>query len=190
MSFGAGEVVPVLFRVEWLEPAAVLFREVVAVLLRVLSVVLADPAVVRLAVVCEVVRAGVLFAAVAPGAAFGAGLFAAFGVVLTAVFGVVLAAAFGAGLSTAFGATLAAAFGVVVSAAFGVVSAVFGAVLTAAFGAALTTGFGAALTAGVFGALSATALCHAFRLGTSAELELCPAHSGAVAATRSSANFR
>ena len=158
VPFGAGVVPPVLFRVEWLEPAALLFRELVAVLLRALPVVLADPVVVRLAaVVCEVVRPGALFAAVAA------------------------AAAFGAGLSTALGAAFSAGFGVVLAAALG-------AAFSAGFGVVFATALGAGLTAGVFGAVSATALCHAFLLGTSGELW--PPHSGAVTATRSSANFR
>ena len=64
-------------------------REVVAVLLRVLPVVLADPAVVRLA---AVVRGALAADAGGAGAAFGAVLSAAFGAVLVTAFGAVLAA--------------------------------------------------------------------------------------------------
>ena len=93
--FGAGVVVPALFRAEPAELAVVLFRALVPVVLfrALVAVVLADPAVVRLAAVvrgADAVRS------------------AAFGAVRSAAFGAVLSAAFGWGLVTALGAALTA----------------------------------------------------------------------------------
>ena len=87
-------MVPALFRAEPAELAAVLFRALVPVALfrALVAVVLADPAVVRLAAVRG---AGVV-------------LSAAFGVVRSAAFGWGRSAAFGWGLVTALGAALTA----------------------------------------------------------------------------------
>jgi hypothetical protein len=115
VPFGAGVEVPALFRAEPAELAVVLLRTLVPVALfrALVAVVLADPAVVRLA-------------AVVRGAGrTGAVLSAAFGAVLSAAFGAVLAGAFGSGLAGAFGSGLAGAFG---------------SGLVTAFGAALTPG--------------------------------------------------
>ncbi|HJY03030.1 MAG TPA: hypothetical protein VJ351_19670, partial [Streptosporangiaceae bacterium] len=91
--FGAGVVVPALFRAEPAELAVVLFRALVPVALfrALVAVVLADPAVVRLAAVRG---AGVVLSA-----AFGWGLSAAFGVVRSAAFGSGRSAAFCSGRS-------------------------------------------------------------------------------------------
>jgi hypothetical protein len=96
VPFGAGVVVPALFRAEPVELAGVLFRALppVVVLFRELvAVVLADPAVVRLAAVVR----GALAADVGRA-----------GAVLVGRAGVVLSAAFGWGLVTALGAALTA----------------------------------------------------------------------------------
>jgi hypothetical protein len=92
VPFGAEVVVPALFWAEPAEPAepaelaVVLFRALVAV-------VLADPAVDRLAAAVRgAVRVGVLFAAGRAGAVFGAVLTAAFGSVLVTAFGAALTA--------------------------------------------------------------------------------------------------
>ena len=83
VSFGAGVVVPALFRAEPAELAVVLFRAVLPVaLFRALVAVLT--------------------------AAFGAVLSAAFGSVLVTAFGSVLVTTFGSVLVTAFGAALTA----------------------------------------------------------------------------------
>jgi hypothetical protein len=87
VPFGAGAVVPALFRAEPAELAVAVFRALPPV---------------------------ALFRALVAVVLFGVGRA---GVVLSAAFGVVLSAAFGWGLVTAFGAVLVTAFGTALTAA-------------------------------------------------------------------------
>ena len=97
LSFGAGVVVPALLRAEPAELAVVLFRALAPVALfgALVAVVLADPAVVRLAAVVR----GAGRAGAALSAAFGPALSGAFGLGLVTAFGAVLSGAFGSGLT-------------------------------------------------------------------------------------------